>query len=440
MARRSARLLRARATGGALAFALTFAACSNEFLILEQRLPNEPDGEAPRDAGSDPGSDAGNDASLVDANVRDARVQDANPPPDAMVPEGANVVSSFAQSCAVVNGSLYCWGADDFGQAGVLGTGAQRKPVKLADEPFTDVCAGERHSCALRADGTTLCWGSNVQGQLGVGDVMPRETPAPLDVRRFATLSCGGWNTCALAPRGELWCWGDNSEGKLGQNDPGMGQTGTLPLSTAPTPVLTNTRFAQVSVGQGHVCALSEQGRVYCWGRNNWGQLGIAEPLEQTRTPTPVAGDTQFVSVAAGQNHSCAVDIAGGLWCWGQPANGLLGLTTNQAMVRVPTKLDGDDFASVTANWLHSCALKKNGTLYCWGRGEEGQLGGGDSSLRTAPTQVVGHEGRWRSVNAGQFHTCAFASDGLFCWGANDTGQLGQSDDARRYVPIKLNF
>jgi alpha-tubulin suppressor-like RCC1 family protein len=412
---------------------LLCVACSHELVVLERRV--EDAGEHARDAAAD-----NSDGALADAAMkRDAGADDADvampPAPDAAL--GADLASGFAHTCALVQGSLYCWGADDYGQVGVPGELDQTRPLKVNDGTFTDVCTGERHSCALRADGTTLCWGANAYGELGLRDTSSRETPTPLDTQRFVALSCGGFNSCALTAEGELWCWGDNSEGKLGQGDPPPGELGTLASSATPIPVLGDLRFTQVEVGQGHVCAISKQGRLYCWGRNTRGQLGVAALVDQARAPTLVAGDAQYTSIAAGQFHSCAVDVASKLWCWGQAANGLLGVLAETPTLRVPTALAGDGFESVSVNWLHSCALKKDGTLFCWGRGEEGQLGGGDSSQRDMPTQV-GRDGRWRSVSAGQFHTCAFADDGLYCWGANDTGQLGLSDNARRYVPFKV--
>ncbi len=416
------------------ALALYCAACSNEFRVLSERPSGAGGVEPTRDAGERV------DAALQDA-AADARVQDAAGPEDATVqpPEGplANAVSGFKHTCAVVQGALYCWGWDAFGQVGVPGDRDQRKPIKLSDDPFSEVCAGERHSCALRVDGALFCWGGNAYGELGTGDLNSRETLTRIDAQPFVALACGGVNTCAIAARGELWCWGDNSEGKLGQDDPSPGVMGTLAFSERPIRVRTDERFVQVSVGQGHVCALSEQGKAYCWGRNSAGQLGIAGTPEQTRTPLPVVGDATFSTLAAGQTHSCAVDVAGQLACWGSTVDGLLGVPTDQVQLRTPTRLDGEGYDYVTANWFHSCAHKKDDTLVCWGRGLEGQLGLGDYLNRDRPTQV---DGRWSVVSAGNFHSCAFADDGLYCWGANDTAQLGLGDDARRPVPFKVTL
>ncbi|HEY6878378.1 MAG TPA: hypothetical protein VI299_10195 [Polyangiales bacterium] len=418
-----------------LTLSLTCAACNNEFVLLAQRPP-----EPLVDAGAD-------DAQTADAEAPDdalAPQVDAASPPDAELPatdggHGSYAVSGFAQTCALREGALYCWGADDSGQVGVLGDENRRSPVRVTTASFVDVCAGEHHSCALRNDGVAFCWGSNAHGELGVGDRNPREEPTEVRAGPFATIRCGGFNTCALTDRGKLWCWGDNTEGKLAQGDPPPSEPDTLALSTVPLAVESEQQFAEVSVGQGHVCALSDQGRLSCWGRNSVGQLGVSEALDQTRAPLPAAVDAKFRSIAAGQSHSCAVDTTGKLWCWGQTKGGLLGIESAQPSLRTPTRVAGDDYTHVTVNWLHSCALKQDHTLYCWGRGEEGQLGSGDSGPRSAPTQV-GHDARWQSVNAGQFHTCAFADNALFCWGANDTGQLGQGDNARRYFPLAVPF
>jgi alpha-tubulin suppressor-like RCC1 family protein len=419
---------------------LLCAGCSSELRVLDPLLPGEMLG--PVDAGA-------LDAALGDGGGPGRELDAGLPSLDgAIEPDGAptralpRTASAFSQTCAVVNRSLFCWGNDANGQVGVPGNAAQLRPVRIDGGEFLDVCTGERHSCALRADGAVLCWGSNERGQLGVGDFLPREQPTELSARRFGAIACGGLNTCGLS-RGELFCWGDNEEGRLGQGDPPPEAAGTLAYSTVPLAVRTELRFARVSMGQGHLCAISDSNTLHCWGRNTTGQLGVREAVVQLRTPGAVEPTSKFARVSAGQRHTCAIDLEGKLFCWGdnaRPAEGLLGLNTDVEQVRTPALVgDDSDYAAVDASWFHTCALKKSGSLMCWGRNEEGQLGLGDMRPRTAPTRT-GPQLVWRSFTVGQFHTCAFESEGLSCWGANDVGQLGLDDTARRYVAIRVRF
>jgi alpha-tubulin suppressor-like RCC1 family protein len=428
--------------------------CSSELQVLTPRAVVDPppsnDAQVEVDAEADAGTptndagEAGRDAQLPprDAGelLRDARVDPA--PNDAAVDagpprSGARAITAFAQTCAVVDGELTCWGDDTQGGVGVLGAAPQPRPQKIADGSYVDVCAGERHSCALRTDGTLSCWGNNARGELGVGDFQPREQPTELSARRYRKVACGGFNTCAIAQRGELYCWGENKEGKLGQNDPPTELPGTKPDSAIALRVDPERLYSHVSVGQGHVCGISD-GALFCWGRNSTGQLGVRDTAAQLRVPSEVAPGTEFVRVGAGQRHTCAIDADGKLLCWGENRDGLLGLSTDAPIVRAPTSVgDSADHVEVAANWFHTCALKKGGTLLCWGRNEEGQLGLGDSMPRAMPTRV-GPEFRWKSFAVGQFHTCAFDAEGPWCWGENAAGQLGTGETTRKYLPTQV--
>lgn len=426
--------------------------CTTELQVLEARPAVSPPSDAQvgvddagtptGDAGSDAG-EAGRDAQLPvrDAGEqRDARVEPS--PGDAAVDagpprSGARAISAFAQTCAVLDGELSCWGDDAQGGVGVVGSAPQLRPQKVAEGVYVDVCAGERHSCALRVDGTISCWGNNARGELGVGDFQAREQPTEHSARRYRKVACGGFNTCAIAQRGELYCWGENKEGKLGQNDPPTELPGTMPDTAVAVRVDPERLYSSVSVGQGHVCGISE-GSLFCWGRNNTGQLGVRDTVAQLRVPTEVAPGTTFVRVGAGQRHTCAINADGKLLCWGENKDGLLGLSTDVPIVRDPTSVgDSADHVEVAANWFHTCTLKKGGTLTCWGRNEEGQLGLGDSMPRAMPTRV-GPEFRWKSFAVGQFFTCAFDAEGPWCWGENAAGQLGTGETTRKYLPTQV--
>lgn len=424
----------------AAALALGLASCSTKVQVLEPRGP-----AALADAGLDAGHAAGSDAAVerdsalapLDANVpaRDAALNEADA---SLPPVRARLVSAFSQTCAVRAGALWCWGNNESGQVGVMSDAGQTRPLRVDPGEFIDVCTGESHSCALRSDGAAWCWGDNAHGQLGVGDFKARAVPTELSGARFSAIACGGHGSCGLSPRGALFCWGENAEGRLGQGDPTPQMPGTLPDSPLPLAVGSGQSFVKVSLGQGHVCAINDRGGLYCWGRNTNGQLGVRDMTEQQRAPVEVEPGTAYAQVAAGQRHTCAVDLSGKLLCWGE--TDLLGVASNLPIVRTPAQVGSDsDYASVAACWFHTCALKRSGSLQCWGRNEEGQLGLGDSQPRALPTRVL-PELSWTSVAVGQFHTCAFGKEGLSCWGANDLGQLGLGDTGRRYVPIDVPF
>jgi alpha-tubulin suppressor-like RCC1 family protein len=227
--------------------------------------------------------------------------------------------------------SLLCWGANDQGQLGD-GTRTDRAapmPVEAGAgppaAPLTDVAAvatGSAHTCAVRSDGAVLCWGAGDQGQLGDGSNSGRALAGAPLVKSGAPLSAvaiaaGAAHTCVAESGGEVWCWGNGERGQLGD--------GTA--SGAPTPTAVSSlpaAAAAVAAGGAHSCAALIDGRVFCWGADDQGQLGDGATVDSP-TPVAVAALTGAVQVAAGSAHSCARARDGSLWCWGSNRSGQLG-------------------------------------------------------------------------------------------------------------------
>jgi hypothetical protein len=164
---------------------------------------------------------------------------------------------------------------------------------------------------------------------------------------------------------------------------------------------------------------------------------------EQVRTPTRVDAGRLYRRITAGMTHTCGIDRAGQLFCWGQDLQGSLGLGVSpSSIVGVPTHVDAaNDYAEVRANWFHTCAVRSNGFLSCWGRNVEGQLGVSDNNDRNVPVRV-GTASDWQTVAAGHFHTCGLRSDGIYCWGKNDddVNQLGLGAPGRRDEPTPVEL
>jgi hypothetical protein len=338
--------------------------------------------------------------------------------------------------CAIVDGGLWCWGNGALGQLGVGENDERTRPVRIgAGEDWVSVCGGEAHTCALRRDGSTYCWGRNQDGELGLGHFSSRNAPARIGAASFVSIACGGYNTCALTREAALFCWGDNFEGKLGRGDDESD-------ATAPTPVLPSNQFRSVSVGQGHVCAIAQNGALWCWGRNTNAQLGLqGNDAEHVRVPTRVPGLNDVREVAAGQRHTCAVDHGGKLWCWGTNSEGSLGLdSTTSETTSAPSAVgEASDWSDISVRWFHSCARRGGRDLYCWGRNAEGQLGVGDMDPRGVPTRLDGTQ-TWSEVIVGHFHTCGIRAGEVVCWGNNEAGQVGAGDTARRDRPTLVAF
>jgi alpha-tubulin suppressor-like RCC1 family protein len=224
-----------------------------------------------------------------------------------------------------------------------------------------------------------------------------------------------------------LRCWGLDGLAQLAQ--------GTTSVTTPAA--VGASQYTTVSTGVDHTCAIQTGSTLWCWGDNAQGQLGVSTPDGWTPTPTQVTG-TNYTSVAAGALHSCATRSDGTLWCWGDNAYGQLGLgdTTDRS---APTQVGvATDWNMVVAGDRHTCGLRGGGsTAWCWGDGATGQLGQGVGvTSRTTPGQV-GTDNDIFEISAGADHTCYLRDlDDGFCWGDNSYGQLGLGDTTTRWTPV----
>ncbi len=230
----------------------------------------------------------------------------------------------FAHSCALTTtGMAVCWGV---GANGTIGNGANvnvNTPTNSSmpvDRHFTDISSCAHFSCALADNGSLYCWGSNLDGQLGIGNTTNRNIPTRviLDHVSFVQFDTAHDSVCGIVTDGRMYCWGRNNYGQLGLGDYVMR---TLPALRDPPPGAT---WKQVAMGFYHGCGLSTDDRVWCWGQNNFGQLGTDT---ETNSPVPleVIIPAPVRSIAAGGNISCAQTDEGDVWCWGHNVYGQIG-------------------------------------------------------------------------------------------------------------------
>ena len=347
----------------------------------------------------------------------------------------------------------YCWGSNADGELGnpavtapcVGGdTPCSLKPVRVVGAvPFASISAGHGFTCGLTTAGIPYCWGANAFGQLGIGSQSPAKRPTRLGIEgvSFASISAGDSHACAVTTGGAAYCWGSNASGKLGTGRAGGGHT-------VPVPVSGHLVFRAISAGYFHTCALTRDGRVYCWGRNEQGEVGNA-PRAQASAPVRVAGDSvRFVHAAAQFDYTCAVDAGGALRCWGANCFGQLGAdslteqcgtpampcSTTPALVRTAVRLQ-----TVSNTFSHTCALAADGSVLCWGENSAGQLGNRNTGDRvTIPAPVAGATG-YRAVSAGRAFTCGITAQGApACWGLNDKGQLGSGASGNQTAPTPV--
>ena len=252
--------------------------------------------------------------SVVDQNpIMIGTAADAPPPVDGLIASGDH-------ACVIESaGGLVCWGRNDWSQLGRGAPSYTAEPMPLTVAPgttFRAVASSIFHTCAI-ATNALFCWGANTSGQLGDGTGTQRNSPALVTSTPPDKLAVGVSHSCAITGQ-QLACWGGNYHGELG-----LGPAGSAATPTVVTmPALQWSSLAR-SLGNSSSCAITSDNRLYCWGRNNRGQLGIGSFADQ-RIPTRV-DDNTWQSVAMGSRHSCGVRTDRSLWCWGDGRFGQIG-------------------------------------------------------------------------------------------------------------------
>ena len=335
--------------------------------------------------------------------------------------------------CTVSTGyQSKCWGWNGFGQLGQGDSnsrgdedsemGDNLKIIDLGSEFYVDhLSCGWAHTCALSINHSIKCFGANSAGQLGYGHSMsigdgPGEMGDDLKIVDLGTdfepiqVECGFASSCALSTEYRMKCWGLNTDGQLGQGDTiySIGSsTNTMGDNLTNIDLGTDFNVTEIRCGSAHVCALSIDATIKCFGLNIEGQLGLGDNLTRGFSPDDM-GDNLF-----------PVD---------------LGIDFQPQMLGI-------------GGW-HSFAVSINGTMKAWGFGGYGNLGYGDYWWRGdhvyemgdyLPIIDVGSNLTVISVSHSpfSFHTCAFLEDKvgsvmLKCFGRNEDGQIGLGDTENR--------
>jgi alpha-tubulin suppressor-like RCC1 family protein/Tol biopolymer transport system component len=408
-------------------------------------------------------------------------------------------------NCALTRDSeSWCWGSTELGYLGNGQSMGSATPVQEAQQAndwdmvststgYSDI---ESHSCAIKEDGTLWCWGHDYQGSLGI-DAEPwtiEDTPVQVTPGKenWVQVSNGAYHSCAVDAENKLFCWGYNSSWA---NRLGLGEDTSS--KSVPTPINPNDDWVSVTAGVDQTCAIQlgaeDSRRLYCWGDNYYGQLGVADNLDKTIPTLVQGGFTDWKAVSTQNNHTCGIRDTGDMYCWGYNYYGQLGNGAtggyphpyntpglvlgnhNWQQVSVGyyhtcgidsdsilrcwgfsnyfTDMQGPDFTqpvSITPGqqWKHvdtsqnaNCSIRMNGTLWCFGFNEDGQFGNGTIEDSKTPVQEITQAINWGTVSVGAAYACATKTDkSLFCWGSNHSGQLGTGVKPYQTSPVKVDF
>lgn len=343
------------------------------------------------------------------------------------------------------NGKASCWGGNPNGTLGSGDTADIAAEDATAIDGLTGVlqlAKGGTTTCALLGDGTVKCWGSrsatiNGAGSLATDQLTPpsaaivfHSSAVGAPVRKairiaISSASDNDAQACALLETGELSCWGYLASPVGG---------GTSITAPAVMDFGTGRTVSSFTVGTNFFCAVTDDHRVRCFGRNNVGQMGLGAttPFFQATPVTIVANGQDLLarSVTAGYDHVCAISTSEAVYCWGGNSNGQVGIGTTTTSVTIPSLVTlnagNHILQDLYAGVYETCATYAGGAFECWGAGANGIHGTGLAVRKAAPAGdiralVDGHEIIAFAISS---HACALLDDrSLHCWGANLHGE-----------------
>jgi alpha-tubulin suppressor-like RCC1 family protein len=368
----------------------------------------------------------------VDRGVEVGTMGDALP----FVDVGAvakRVYAGYSQTCALlIDDSLVCWGANDYGELGVGDTryrgddpgetGAALRAVDLGTgRHATQVTMGDSHVCAILDNQQLKCWGFNGYGTLGVGDRQNRgddpnemgDALPAIDLgtgRHAVTVRAGRTHTCAILDNYTIKCWGDNAFGELGLGDnTNRGWAPNQMGDELPSVDLgTSARPLALVVGGVFSCAVLEDSKMKCWGWNGSGQLGQSDTTPRGWQPNQMGSQLPYTDLGSGLSiaeisatgseraHACALFTSGAIKCWGANTAGVLGLGDTADRGDNPNEM-GDALpfldlgpkkvVSIGTGIGHACALLDDETVRCWGNPNHGVLGLADGEYNSIGDQ-----------------------------------------------------
>jgi hypothetical protein len=266
-------------------------------------------------------------------------------------------------------------------------------PQPLRGAPSVRDLIGGAATCALTTTGVLRCAASNyynlLSPTLSLSFISDTLTPivSPTGFSSFA-VSPDGYGACAVATSGKAYCWGENTYAEAGVNS-------TDARITTPTPIASTLNFAQVVTGIFSSCGLTTAGKAYCWGdgrtgSGGWGAFGISY------VPVAVSGSHSFTSLTMSGGHVCGLEGTTA-WCWGSNNFGELGVAPTSCTggaCDAPVQVQGGlAFKQLSAGTAVTCGVTTAGDVYCWGETENGRLGPAADPLITKfiaqPTRIT---------------------------------------------------
>ena len=326
--------------------------------------------------------------------------------------------------------TLWAWG---YNSHGVLGDGTQvtkSSPVQIGTSSWSQIDSAKGETgfvipatLGIEIDGSLYAWGFNSYGQLGNAIRLHRSSPIQIGTSSWSQVNAGATTSYAIRSDGTLWAWGDNFYGQLATNN--------AFLRSSPIQIGTSS-WTQINAAAYHALAIRSDGALFGWGDNTYGQLGNNTRINRS-SPVQV-GTSSWTQVSTNGRATLAIRSDGTLWAWGFNSNGEFGNNGRlhrSSPVQIGT---ANNWTFVYSDINTSFAIKSDSTLWAWGNNFTGQLGLNDRIHRSSPVQIGTDS--WSKVSAGYGVLAVTPNGSLYAWGYNTLGQLGLNDRIHRSSPV----
>ena len=380
--------------------------------------------------------------------------------------------SEFNTYCLTDSGELLCWGTNEKGQLGNSVTDLQEdyefqelKPASgfrgvnsyvpllldtLKHEKIATLSSSGESCIALTTSGKVYAWGNNQQGQLGLGlnsESSYLATPQTIGVFKrveIKSVACGPEHSAFIAKNGEVYTCGNADNGKLGLGDSVLSTLSNVQL--IPRAVLGIPNIRKISCGVDHTVAVDYFSKVWVWGSNWKGKLGVPETTDLL---SPVCLDSKafypkltckLKNVACGEHHTLLLNSQGDVYCAGYAKYaGIQAKGEIHNFQRIPSL---SSIKWVSAGREHSLAVNSRGQLYGWGKNTHSKLGPGPFQHNSdpefvLPSQIILNiEKVFYRATCGTKHSVALSKDGcVFVWGDTSSGRLGVKEVTQGELP-----
>ncbi len=283
------------------------------------------------------------------------------------------VVVGAEHTCALTTSNIIkCWGRNNFGQLGTSDNTDALIPVSIdTGTSYSMIAAAGKGTCGITQAGNLKCWGQNLFGSIGDNTALNRNAPVLVDGSTiYKFISVGELHKCGITASDDLKCWGHNGNTELGD--------GTSLNRFTPVLIDASTRYKKVAtskISSFHTCGITSTDKIKCWGQNTYGQLGDGTTTSRT-TPTAINIATSYSDISLGYVHTCAIEaVSGKLFCWGKNEYGQLGdYTTLQQLTSVQADTP-KKYSIISAGYNYTIGITSDGFLRGYGVNTNGQVG-----------------------------------------------------------------